>query len=448
MPTVPFPKRVFGKVDEYGGELAASTFVHLWVLPILPTGSLWITSAAGWPVARRIKWHGRSIAAAYLRAWVPIVWAWCLGVDTLTSYCGGAVALALYVWSWTWRMAHRERDQLVKDFDLVTTGSQCPPERLRGEDRQALLTSRQAELAKLARDRSPEDLARFGSSDAEELLAAYGALRLAAATHVPSGPWRAAARRIIDGKHDQLGEQAGIFRHDRGSAPRLTATQLAEVARERARFQRARAVISASRMPKTWLQQILWGPAWPLGYLALGVAILGGIGMFGLVRDPDQFEVITERRLRDAVGLGEVHYRVECASLTRFLAAAEADTIDDQAVYLCKLGGKLLPVLSEDQEGIAGNVVRGRLLPRNVFRRPYRWERLLDEAPQGLRAPVVYLDTDVPSKLGQIISALSWLLGSAVILVVWHRLRRQRKREIAAAKVVARNAGARAPTGS
>lgn len=66
-------KRVFGRVDERGGELAATTFLHIWFIPLIPTQSVWIVPEAGGLRALDIRWHLRSIAAAYAQAWCPIV---------------------------------------------------------------------------------------------------------------------------------------------------------------------------------------------------------------------------------------------------------------------------------------------------------------------------------------------------------------------------------------
>lgn len=422
-------------MDEYGGELAASMFWRLWFLPLLPRGSVWISSDGGKPMARPIRWHWRSIGAGYLRTWAPLLWMASFIVDTSAGYVFAGVGLLLCAWSWSWRMAHRRRVQLLNDFDLVALGSQCPPEKLLRAEQKELLARKQEELAALAGERSPEEIARFGSAKIDELIAAYAVLRLVAAQTLPSGPWRVAARRIVDGRHDEPAAAEGVFRTAASVERRVTVEQLTDHVRARARTSRAHAVLRLSRLSPSLLQMIVWGRgpiARLLGYGALALAATIGAYQLRDVRDPDQYEIITERRLRDTIATGHTEYRVQCDSLSLF----RADPAGGPEVYLCQLGTRVLPVLSEDREGISGTLVRGRLHPRRVFG-PSRsaWEYQLRTSPYDDRAAVVYLVTDVFSKLGQIVLALSYLLGAVLLLVLWERVRRQRRQMIEEARL-------------
>jgi hypothetical protein len=431
----PLGGRVFGKVDEYGGEFAASTFWHLWFLPLIPTGSVWICSKAGMAMAHPIRWHARSIAAAYLRTWAPIIWIFGLSADTSAGYAAAGIALAFCAWSWTWRMAHRRRAQLRSDFDLVALGSQCPPERLLHEEVQQLLARKHAAIAELSGGRSPEDIARFGSASVDELVAAYAVLRLVATQRPPSGPSRLAAQRIIDGRHDRLDHREGVFRaRATSTGSRMTGERLVKVVRARALDLRARSVFAASRVPPTRFQDLLWDDTlcW-LGKAALVlVAVFGGV-LLRNIKDPDRFEIITARHLRDTIASEQTEYRVQCESLTPFVDAADSGAGKD--VHLCELGGRYLPVLSAGGEGLRGTVVRGRLLRRDVFR-PHKpqWEELLQASRYDDKAAAVYLMTNVFSNFGQIILALSHLLGAPLLLVLWIRVRRQRARMLAEAE--------------
>lgn len=430
----PLTSRVFGKVDEYGGELCASTFIHLWFLPLLPTGSLWISSLGSQPMAQRIRWQWRSIVAAYLRAWMPLIWASGFSNDTPVSYCLAAAGLALFAWSWTWRMAHRTGAQLRHDFDLVALGSQCPPEALPAATRDRLLALKQRAFATASSDRTPEDVARFGGTSIDELIAAYAVLRLVAAQNQPSGPWRLLAQRILDGKHEQPDGEGGAFRSGAGGKP-VELAALHEHVRGAARALRASAIVSAADAPKTWMQNVMWGGF----HRMVGYSLLGGIAVFGALvlanlNDPDRYSVVTERRLRNTIGEGQREYRVECEELIPFRASERpAEGVLD--VHLCRLGKKLLPVLSEAGEGIRGKVVRGRLIPRRVFSasKP-EWEVELAASPYDAQLTVVYLTTDVFTKAGQIALALASMLGSLLLLGLWERVRRQRERMIAEAE--------------
>lgn len=433
MASIQLPKRVFGKVDEYGGELVASRFWRLWCFPLLPRGSIWI-SPTKTSTATEIRWHWRSIAAAYLRTWAPILWLVAFSYDSSRAYTISGVAVALCAWSWTWRMAHRKKAQLRADFDLVTLGSQCPPQNMLPRDVERLFAKKQEAFAARGDGRSPDDVARFGSDDLDELLDAYAVLRLAAVQRKPSGPWLVASQRIIDGRHDAPEASDGVFRSR--SIKGLTGAQIAGEVQARAARLRAQEVIEASQQEKTFVQYALWG-SWlhVVGYVALALFAWKGADQILDVRDPDQYEVITERRLRDTIAVGTTEYRVRCEEF--HLVSAALFGGDD--VYACKLGSRYLPVLTEDGEGVQrigrGALVRGRMLPRRVFRHDApTWEHLFQTSKYEDHSAVVYLRTDVFSKVGQLTLALSYLFGAPLLLVLWIRLRRQRARTITTAQ--------------
>lgn len=437
MAPVQLPRRVFGKVDEYGGELIATLFWRLWFLPLVPRASVWISTDER-ERGRQVRWHGRSIAAGYLRTWAPIVWLFAFAVDTSRAYTISGVAVALCAWSWSWRMSHRHKAQLRSDFDRVALGSQCPPELLLREDLEQLFSAKQEELAARGAERSPEDIARFGSDDLGELITAYAVLRLAAARHRPSGPWRLAAQRILDGRHDPAEASDGVFR-SRVVKP-LGRDEIARAVSEAAARQRAHLVVRADGEEKTLTQYVLW-ESWLrfAGYAALaGVAWLGA-SQLADVQDPDQFEVITERRLRDTIATGKTEYRVRCEELHLI----QVESFDGYDLHACKLGNRYLPVLAEDGLGIrrhpqgegGGATVRGRLHPRRVFSYTgASWESDFRRSKYEDLSSVVYLRTDVFSKTGQITLALSYLLGAPLLLLLWIRLYRQRRRMIATAE--------------
>ncbi len=450
MAHVAMPKRVFGKVDEYGGALAASTFLRIWRFPLVPTGSVWLTAGVDGMHAQKIRPHLRSIAAGYLRTWAPFIFWLSFAFDTVAMYCVAAAVVAFCIWSWTWRMAHRHMMQRRNDFDLVTLGTQCPPHLLRAEDLAALLEQQKANFAKLKSERSADDVARFGSANAAELLAAYGLLRVyGTATPLTASDARFAAMRIMNGSHDKPSSDAGVFRSTTEAAtPVLAAGQLAEQVAVQAQRLRARKTLLAATAPKTFLQKVMWGGVHRLlGYLVLAVTMVGGIGGAVKVQDPDRFDFVSEQRLRNSFGAGKTEYRVQCDALTPYYSSGSDETL------LCRVGKQILPVVTRDGQGVTGNVVRGRLRARHIatdddaeasFRRdrhrryrPAPWEKQLAADPQtDVQTFQVYLETHLLSVVGQVILALTCTLGALALLLVWERVRRQRNRVIADAKRV------------
>jgi hypothetical protein len=69
-----FGRRPYGRVDVSEGTFVLTEFVHLWYLPIAPTGSHVVLSrdARGLCQNLPIRMHGVSVLAAYIRTWGAI----------------------------------------------------------------------------------------------------------------------------------------------------------------------------------------------------------------------------------------------------------------------------------------------------------------------------------------------------------------------------------------
>lgn len=174
-------ERMYGRVDAWGGEHARTRFGHLFFLPFVPLTSYWVTTSVG-PFAHgfEIQTHRRSVAAAYLRWFAPIVGVVALVRAPIVIGVPIACAMAALVgWAWSWVAVRGTIARRHSDYHLLAFGSRCPPERLLLARRTELATSLGALWARLS-TRSPEDVARFGPADAREGVVAYGLLRLAA----------------------------------------------------------------------------------------------------------------------------------------------------------------------------------------------------------------------------------------------------------------------------
>ncbi len=127
----------------------------------------------------RIPLVGRSVAAAYVRWWAPVValalFAAGTGVAVMAS---GAVVVAAWLASWTWR-DRPARARSEADLDCAALGSCCPPALRSAGGRDELARALAERAAGLASPRPPEDVARDGAADPAEALLAYGRLRLA-----------------------------------------------------------------------------------------------------------------------------------------------------------------------------------------------------------------------------------------------------------------------------
>ena len=195
-------RRIYGRVDAHGGEYAVTLFSHAYYMPLVPRGSFWITSDDG--VARTgfpITACRRSIAAAYLRWWGPIIAVLALAAPLAVGVPIAAVASALVAWSWTWRTLRGDLARQRSDWNLCAYNTRCDPARISPGDRGYLHARLAAYWRKHGFDRTPPEVARYGPTGVAEALLAYGLLRL-------------------DGA-DALADRLVLARHDAGGAARV-----------------------------------------------------------------------------------------------------------------------------------------------------------------------------------------------------------------------------------
>lgn len=421
-PQVPHvsPKRVFGAVDEYGDERIATRFLRLWWLPLLPWQGLWIDAAGH---KKRIKLHARSVLAGYVRTWVPIGWFFSFAVDTTLGYLIAGLAVVTYAWSWTWRYRHWRRDRLRADLDLVALGSGCPIDMLDRVHADAAVRRAQANFAHASEAAggiaTPEDIARYGSSDVELLVAAYGVLRaMGAANGLSAALGRSLASRILRGDHEAPTSD-GAYR-EAGRQERVAHQQL--VAEVTSRARKLRDHTRQRSGPLRGVRRALWGH-WPSripGYAVLAVMFTIGVSASFAIRDPDRYKWISDRRLQDSIGFGETHYRVACDRLVPFEVRGLP-----RSILACHVSSKIIPVVASTPEAIDGSNVRGKLRPRSVNGRYAKdWELVLETSPQDLHTVSVYLETSVFSLFGQSLLAATFVVGSLILLWCWERVRR------------------------
>jgi hypothetical protein len=89
-----FGRRAYGRVEVSGGTFVLTEFVHLWYLPIAPTGSHVVLSRDRTGLCQNVPigLHGVSVLAAYLRTWGALGAAGCL-VAALASEDGWMSAM-------------------------------------------------------------------------------------------------------------------------------------------------------------------------------------------------------------------------------------------------------------------------------------------------------------------------------------------------------------------
>ncbi|MBZ0230850.1 MAG: hypothetical protein K8M05_00740 [Deltaproteobacteria bacterium] len=172
----------YGRVHGYAGEYAVTRFLHLWFLPIVPLDTMWVTGAErGAPLAFSIRRSGRSLAAAYLRVWGPLVMlAAVVGWNDVAAV-SAAIVGSLMMWSWTWRSVHGRRAQQRAWVHRALFGTACDPARMSPGMAAPLRAEAETRFAELSGGKTPTDIARLGADSHEQAYAAYALLRTSAA---------------------------------------------------------------------------------------------------------------------------------------------------------------------------------------------------------------------------------------------------------------------------
>ncbi len=227
-----FGRRSYGRVDAHGSEYAQTTFAHIYYVPLIPTGSFWVTSEVGnQRTGFSIPLHGKSVAAAYLRVWAPIAAIATLSAAPLVA--GVPIALALLglsAWAWSWRSVRGELAVRRSDFNRLAYGMRCEPSAMSPEVRAQVGANLRARWDRSGAQRSPNDVGKFGATDPGEAVIAYGLLSLSALEHGGRDE-RDAAERILRGTHDPLpAAEDGPYREGTRPAPAAVHDQIASAA--------------------------------------------------------------------------------------------------------------------------------------------------------------------------------------------------------------------------
>jgi hypothetical protein len=196
-----YGSRHYGKIDDHDGEFAVTRFAHIYFVPLIPLGSIWVTGEdeeglRGHPV----RFSGKSVLAGYARIWGPLLAVGGIASGGLVGIAGAAAAGGVTLWSWMWRSLRTARERRRSDFHLVAFGTRCDPlhmPRDLAEDLRAVVDRRWAEASE---GRTPDDVARLGATHPMQAVLAYGSLRLAARTAPRAHARRAreASDRILD----------------------------------------------------------------------------------------------------------------------------------------------------------------------------------------------------------------------------------------------------------
>jgi hypothetical protein len=435
MSVIIYGVRPYGRVDAHGGEHAQTSFFHLWFVPLIPTSSFWVThetvdGAAGYS----IDMHGKSVLAGYIRMWGPVaaIGTMIAGLTGSPLFLGFSLfAIALTVWSWTWRNLRGEAALRRSDFNLVAFGTRCDPKHLPDELRIAFKRNLDDRWNELKPDRTPNEIARHGTKNANEAIVAYGLLRLAAVMRGRAGKDEDAdADRILAGAHTALAVGEGPYREGVQAAP--ATGSLASVVSAMAVAQGALTGMSREARAEQLARQKRRSRWQLVGLVAATLfALPAGIMLF--VESVRPINEVTLAELRSSHPPLEHSVRVTCDAVEEPIWE-EVDSRGNPThrIAMCVMGKYLLPLRLEVEEPMPTSTFEGKLraVSENLLwvRDGLRHEPVLDA-----RSLDVYMDdTDPGERIFIGIVGLALALAIPVLWGLWFRARRRRKAELAA----------------
>ena len=391
--------RAYGRVDEWGGEYAQTSFAHVYYVPLVPTGSRWVTRELnGQQLGLPIGLHAKSIAAAYLRTWALVVAAAMFGFAP--GIVTGIVAVALCAasaYSWSWRGLRGVRARQRSDFNLLAYGTRCEPALIMRDVRVKLVEELEGRRTRLPEQRPVEDIARFGANDLQEAVIAYGLLRLAALEqHDPDA--EAGADRLLVGSHETVPSGEGPYRQTRPEAPDAAAThaQLSQVAS----IHSAR-VHGASRAAGT---DSLWARPGMKAIIVAALAVVAA-ALIGLNREAlFGCDDATLAQLETNAPIYK-YVAVTCDSFDEGGEIVDPRTnAASEHVFLCHLGSRVLVVTAEPSVNSLPQRIEGRV--RKPSHSKWTWPEDLRTDPATLQ---LYLDTKGHA------NDLAWAIAGIVV---------------------------------
>ena len=197
--------RFYGEVDNHGGQRQLTKFFHIYWVPLVPVGTLWVTrdledGYGGHAVAM----SGRSVVAGYARVWGPVAAIGAIAAGSVGGFIAAGALVALSAWTWSWRSIRGARERRRSDFHLLAFGTRCDPINMDARLASVLQADVAERWAQVSDGNTPEDVARLGAANPAQAVLAYASLRLAArlAPGEHARAARDASERVLDSLKD------------------------------------------------------------------------------------------------------------------------------------------------------------------------------------------------------------------------------------------------------
>lgn len=206
-----------GEVDSHEGQRQLTRFFHIYYVPIVPVGTMWVARDLNEGFnGHAVAMSGRSVVAGYARVWGPVAAFGAIAFGSAGGFLAAGALLGLSAWSWTWRSVRGARERRRSDFHAAAFGTRCDPLRMDHELASVLQFQIAERWAQVADGRTPEDVARLGAANPDQAILAYASLRLAArlapAEHARKA--REQSERVLDAlkELDEAALEGGPYR--------------------------------------------------------------------------------------------------------------------------------------------------------------------------------------------------------------------------------------------
>jgi hypothetical protein len=209
--------RYYGEVDNHAGQRQLTKFLHIYYMPLVPVGTLWVVhDVDGQRRGHAVQMSGRSVVAGYARVWGPVAALGALAIGSVGGIVASVGLVALSVWSWSWRSVRGERERRRGDFHQLAFGTRCDPLKMEPELASVLQADVAKRWAQVSDGNTPDDVARLGAATPAQAVLAYASLRLAARL-APGAHARTAldaSERVLDSLKDtnDLALEGGPYR--------------------------------------------------------------------------------------------------------------------------------------------------------------------------------------------------------------------------------------------
>jgi hypothetical protein len=176
-----YGQRWYGSAFPHQGQGIATRGFHIYYVPLIPTGQMWIVSR-GDRMVRGVttRWSWRAALPIFAFQWA-VVAAVALGASVPVIGIPAVIAaVGLGIWGYIGSHPNNARARAAREMTAGVLGTGCPPELMEGPMLRELAQRLDTTWAQVCPGRPPEDVASLGPRDRREAALAYTMLTVRA----------------------------------------------------------------------------------------------------------------------------------------------------------------------------------------------------------------------------------------------------------------------------